>query len=209
MTTTKNQLLQLHCLKMSTKDLRRQKFLCITCGQRFIILDSKLRKKKTHTLKKVCSQCDNTSCSPIQPQKREIMCATCFTDVEKFRDIERAGNRIRVANHKVLRSIDNTIYNKDPNGDKLCRAIEPRIVSLTAGYGMFIKCYQILVAFGENLSLKQVHDRLTVEEEVEDDKGNVSKVALVEKDFPEVNHAKIEIQIWRQNLFESGSRLQI
>ena len=56
---------------MSTNVSRRQKFVCVTCGQKYFTFDSNVRKKKTHVLKTVCSQCDNALCSPIQPEKKE------------------------------------------------------------------------------------------------------------------------------------------
>ena len=199
---------------MSTKKVkvtfpRKKRFKCTTCAQVFFTLSSSSRKKKTHTKKTFCSQCENNLCSPIQPEKDEIMCAYCTTNIEKFRDIELAGTRIRIANDLLLKSIDNTIYNRDPNGYKLCATVDPIIVSAIAGFELFIKCHYILESFGEELSLRQVYERLTVKEKVKDWNNEDVLVETVVKDEPVVNHAKDEIQIYRQNLFESGSRLQI
>ena len=137
------------------------------------------------------------------------MCAHCTTNIEKFRDIELAGTRIRIANDLLLKSIDNTIYNRYPNGYKLCPTVNPRIVSAIAGFELFIKCHDILEAFGEKLSLRQVYERLTVKEKVKDWKNEDVEVEKVVKDEPVVNHAKDEIQIYRRKLFEPGSRLQV
>jgi len=214
-TTIKNQLfITLPLPKMSTKKAkvtfpRKKRFKCTTCAQVFFTISSSSRKKKIHTKKIFCSQCENNLCSPIQPEKKEIMCAYCTTNIEKFRDIELAGTRIRIANDLLLKSIDNTIYNRNPNGYKLCPTVNPRIVSAIAGFELFIKCHDILEAFGEKLSLRQVYERLTVKEKVLDWKNEEVEVEKVVKDEPVVNHAKDEIQIYRRKLFEPGSRLQV